>query len=203
MKKTISNRKLKLIVDFSRQQSKKNDFNHNFAHAQLTAKLARYLAKKEGADEDICVASSYLHDIGRSGNTGKHGPAGAKQAEEFLKKIKLPPDVIGAICYAIARHDSGPPKKSREAAVLWDADKLQAIGPFGFLRIFSHHLTYDTKNVPQAIQLTLKKQKFFFQRFHTPTGRKLAKVISDSVNSFHSLWELMHKGKIEVILKKK
>ena len=199
MEKILSKKKLNQIIDFARSKAKTNDFNHNIDHMELTVRVARILAKKEGADAEICMVAAYLHDIGRKKIKGRHGQEGARQARAFLNTIKLPAEFVNAVCYCISRHDSGSPKRSKEAAVLWDADKLQAIGPFGFIRIFAHHLIYDTRDIYLAKQLTQKRTNFFYQRFHTRTGKALAKRLHNFMDEFYALIDLVKKAQIEKI----
>ena len=168
---------------------------------ELTVKIAKVLARMEGADEEVCVVAAYLHDIGRRGAKGKHGPRGAKMARAFLKKLGLPEAFIRSVWYAVALHDSGPPKRTKEAAVLWDADKLQSIGPYGFIRIFAHHLWYDTKDIHLARRLTASRHTFFFKRFHTKSGRALAKRLHTFMDTFYDLLQSVKAAKIERILR--
>lgn len=188
MPEAVTARQMKRISSFARRKYAVNDFNHNVGHMELTVRWARYLAHKEKADRNVCVAAAYLHDIARTCSKGKkHGPGGARMARAFLESIGVPRDFIRAVCYAIAEHDSGSLKLSREAKILWDADKLQGIGPYGYVRIFGHHLHYDTRNIFRAHDLTLSRHRFFYKRFYTRTGRKLARILHESMIRFCGL----------------
>jgi len=201
--RVLSKKQLVQIIDFARSKYETNDFNHNIDHMELTVRIAGILAKKEGADAEICMVAAYLHDIGRKKIKGRHGEKGAGMARVFLEKMELSPVFVNAVCYCISRHDSGSPKRTKEAAVLWDADKLQAVGPFGFIRIFAHHLIYDTRDIYLAKQLAQKKIRFFYQRFHTRTGKALAKRLHNYMDEFYALIDLVKKAQIEKISRTK
>ena len=199
MKRTLSSKQLKQIIAFARNRVKANDFNHNIDHMELTVRIARILARQEGADEEVCLAASYLHDIGRKKARGRHGKDGARIARAFLKQNGFPAAFINAVCYAIGQHDSGSAKKTKEAAVLWDADKLQAVGPFGFIRIFAHHLTYDTRDIYLAKRMTQRRIDFFYRRFYTKSGKILARRLHNYLNKFCELADIIRQGKLEKI----
>ncbi len=200
MPRVLCRRQLQDIIDFAKKKSKTNDFNHNISHIELTAKIAGALAKYEKADAQICAAAAYLHDIGRAKAKGKHGARGAKIARAFLKKMRLPVGFIHAVCYAIAEHDRGAAKSTKEAAVLWDADKLQSIGPLGFMRIFAHHLLYDTRDIFLAKGLTKDRHNFFYQRFQTSTARALAKKLHSFMDEFYYLMNAVKSARLKKIL---
>jgi len=194
----LSKRQLRRIINFSKSRYKTNDFNHSIDHMMLTVRIAKVLAKAEGANEEICLVAAYLHDIGRQKAKGKHGREGAAIARRFLKDMNLPPGFISSVCYAVGQHDCGSVKKTSEAAVLWDADKLQAVGPFGFIRIFAHHLAYDTRDVYRAKRLTQNRIDFFNQRFHTRTGRRLARQLRAFMDNFYGLIDSVKSGRIRI-----
>jgi uncharacterized protein len=107
-------------------------FNHRWEHVQSVVSLALRLAAQTGADPEIVEAAAWLHDI-RKG-TASHGVAGAKEAKKILDQTNFPPEKVGAVVDAIARHvglyraAEAPPLEPIETAVLWDADKLSKLG---------------------------------------------------------------------------
>lgn len=187
----LSPAQMRRIRAFALKHCAQNDFNHNAAHVELTVRWARYLARTEGADVRICEAAAYLHDIARNeaGLSKKHGPPGAQLARAFLQSIRVDTHSINAVCYAVGQHDSGGLKKTREAEILWDADKLQSIGPYGYLRIVAHHLHYDTRDIMRAHALTIKRHRFFLRRFYTRTGRRIARHLHGCTAVFCGMLE--------------
>jgi len=208
----LNKQQMSKIIDFVKERHKSSDLNHMMDHIELTAKLARYLAVGEDADEEICIAAAHLHDIAK-GNLSPtkedftrfndspdgHGCTGAEQAREFLRAIGAPEPFIGQVTYAVAQHDNDLPKKTKEAEVLWDADKLQLIGPLGFTRIFSYHLIYGEMDIRSAIAEAAEYEDFFYKRFYTSTGREIARDLHDFMKEFHKLYDTAINVKFEEI----
>lgn len=179
-------------------------------HIHLTVDLSRYLATKEGADEEICIVSAYLHDIAKGdvanepkGDFAKlrkksdgHGPNSAEEAKEFLKKLKTSDYFIEQVHYAISQHDNDLPKKTKEAAILWDADKLQLVGPLGFARILGYYMIYVKKDVYYAIEQAGHWQEFFLERFCTDSGRQIAENLHKFMREFYRLMEDAKNGQL-------
>ena len=111
---------------------------HDLFHVERVVRNARALARLEGADEEFCVAAAYLHDLDRAGSADALGDARA-----HLAAIGAPAPFAARVMEAVERHKDksfapgGKRDMSIEAAVLGDADKLEAIGAIGIARAFS------------------------------------------------------------------
>mgnify|MGYP001812438862 CR=1 FL=1 len=117
------------------------DAVHDFDHVLRVLALAERLAEMEGADLEIVRAAALLHDVARGserGPDGDHALAGADMARQML--AAQPSDKVEAVAHAIAAHRfrTGPAPESKEAQVLHDADKLDAIGAIGVARAFAY-----------------------------------------------------------------
>lgn len=116
---------------------------HDWDHTLRVYKLAMKLGEKEGADLEILKCAALLHDIGRSEETKQqggvcHARIGAERAEEILKELNYSSEMIEKISHCIRSHrfrgeDSA---QTKEAKVLYDADKLDASGAVGIGRAF-------------------------------------------------------------------
>ncbi len=116
---------------------------HGFDHVLRVLALAERIARAEGADSEIVRAAVLLHDIARPAEdegTGQHDHAAlaAERARAILQGH--PPERVEAVCQAIRCHRfrSGPPPETLEARVLFDADKLDAMGAIGIARAFAY-----------------------------------------------------------------
>ena len=117
--------------------------SHDYEHTMRVYKLAIQIGKKEKADMKILCTAALLHDIGRCHEDkakGKicHAEEGAKMAEEILKKQNYAPKEIDEITHCIKSHRFRGKNipESKEAKVLFDADKLDSIGAVGIGRTF-------------------------------------------------------------------
>jgi putative nucleotidyltransferase with HDIG domain len=201
---------MKEIVSFAETRHKSGDLNHTMDHIHLTVDLSRYLASKENANSEVCIAAAYLHDIAKGdaaeepkGDFAKlkkrsdgHGPNGAEEAKEFLKRLDAPDSFIEQVHYAISQHDNDLPKKTIEAKVLWDADKLQLVGPLGLARMFGYYMGYVKKDVYYAIEQARYWQDFFLERFCTETGYQLAGNLQQFMEQFFRLFEGAKNGQL-------
>lgn len=111
---------------------------HDLFHLDRVARNARSLAAMEGADAEVCAAAAYLHDLDRVGSKDPLADARAQ-----LAAVGAKPDMVARVLEAVERHKDksfapgGKRAMSLEAAVLGDADKLEAIGAIGVARAFS------------------------------------------------------------------
>lgn len=118
---------------------------HDWAHVERVLNNAVHIGKTEGANLEIVKLAAILHDIARQkedilGEGGPlcHAAEGAKMAAEILKRHNYSEKTITAVADCIKTHrfrkENAP--KTIEAKVLYDADKLDAIGAIGVARAF-------------------------------------------------------------------
>jgi uncharacterized protein len=117
--------------------------SHDWEHTLRVYRLAEHIGKVEQANLEIVRLAAILHDIGRHHqdiSNGKvcHAKKGAEMAREILTKDNLPEEKIEQISHCISSHrfrDNNKPQ-TLEAKVVFDADKLDAIGAVGVGRAF-------------------------------------------------------------------
>lgn len=119
-----------------------NDGSHDFSHVERVYNLAMKISKGEKIDLDIVKAATLLHDIARGkediGEIECHAEAGAKLAEEILSEMNFPKDKIHAVlhCIKVHRYSKNLKAETKEAEILQDADRLDALGAITIARIF-------------------------------------------------------------------
>jgi uncharacterized protein len=197
----IKKQTMKKIEKFAEQKSKGRDYNHAFDHIQRTVKLAKIIGKKEKADLDVVVVSAYLHDVGQSVRFKGHNKISVRMARELLKKLKFDKKFIEAVAHCIYCHSTSCVNEAKtiEAKVLYDADMLQTIGPFGFTRILTSKTVFKEfgrVGLKEGMQHTKDVEKKTKQHLQTKTGKRLAKDLFKSMKEFYERYEKWDKAKI-------
>jgi uncharacterized protein len=124
---------------------------HGFDHVLRVVRLAERLAQAEGADLEIVRAAALLHDAqsddplvssdSSAAVREAHHHASAAFAARVLRAEGWPEERIAAVQHCIRAHrfrDRREPPQTLEAQILFDADKLDAIGAIGAARAVAY-----------------------------------------------------------------
>jgi uncharacterized protein len=115
---------------------------HGFDHVSRVFHMAECIAQAEGADLEIVRAAALLHDASGDGadsaaERASHHHASADFAAQVLLAEGWEAERIAAVQHCIRAHrfrDASEPPSTLEAQILFDADKLDAIGAIGVAR---------------------------------------------------------------------
>jgi uncharacterized protein len=117
--------------------------SHDWDHTERVLRLALRIGRKEKADLGVLALAALLHDIGREEEdrtNGKvcHSRSGAALAETILRRHGLAPPTVRAVVHCVRSHRyrGRTLRRTLEARVLFDADKLDSIGAVGIGRAF-------------------------------------------------------------------
>jgi uncharacterized protein len=121
---------------------------HGFDHIERVYAMARRLAVEEGCDLEIVEAAALLHDAEGSHPADdaarhSHQHASADFARHVLHEEGWQEERIDAVVHCIRAHrfrDEREQPQTPEAQVLFDADKLDAIGAIGVSRAIAFSL---------------------------------------------------------------
>ncbi len=187
----VSKEQMKKIEEFALEKASQLNYNHNQDHIIRTVKLIEILAKKENADLEVCKAAAFLHDIGQSVQFEGHEEISTNMAKKFLKSLNLSNDFIEKVCHAIRCHDNDYIKNAKtiEARVLYDADKLQVVGVFGFTRLFSDFVGLKGMTLKDAMDKVKKIQEERFPMMQTKSGREMITKSHEFMKEFYELYE--------------
>ena len=126
---------IKKAFNFAKKYHGKDNTGHDFAHIMRVYENVCLLLKEvKKVDAFVVKMAAILHDVDdRKLNFGE------KQVGKFLQKIKVPEEKSKQILETIYAIDFGttgssPNFDTLEKAVLFDADKLDAIGSIGICR---------------------------------------------------------------------
>ncbi len=191
--------------------------SHDWEHTLRVSRLCRKIGSVEKADMDVLLVAAYLHDIGRcyqdiSNGEICHAEKGAQMARSIVENLPLSHEQKENILHAVRTHRFRGMQRPEtlEAKVLFDADKLDAIGAIGVARAFlfagevGARLHNPDMNVeetrPYSIDDTgyreykvkLGKVK---DRILTSEGRKLAKARHEFMVKFFKRFLNEYEGK--------
>ena len=131
------------IREFARTHFSDAKYSHDWEHTERVYRLAMHIGAVEGADLEILAVAAYLHDIGRaiqdrSKGALCHAEQGAAIAAEVLEQYPIPREKKENILHCIVslRFRNSHHPETLEAKVLFDADKLDAIGAVGIARAY-------------------------------------------------------------------
>jgi uncharacterized protein len=117
--------------------------SHAWDHTLRVYRLCEHIGGVEGVDMDVLRIAAYLHDIGRcyqddSGGAVCHAEKGAQLARPIVEKLPLSEAQKQNILHCVRSHRyrGNPAPQTAEAKVLFDADKLDAIGAVGVARAY-------------------------------------------------------------------
>jgi uncharacterized protein len=117
--------------------------SHGWEHTERVHRLCIHIGQIEKADLEVLEVAAYLHDVGRfhqDESKGRicHGEKGAEMAAAFLEHYPLPEKKKENIIHCIRSHRfrGSQEPQTLEAKILFDADKLDAIGAIGVARTF-------------------------------------------------------------------
>lgn len=122
------------------QQQTKVDVAHDINHIKRVVKTARQLAHAEGAELKVVMPAAWLHDcVALPKNHPERKQAStlaASKAAALLTEWNYPGEFIAAISHAIEAHSYSAriACQTKEAQVLQDADRMDAIGAIGVAR---------------------------------------------------------------------
>ena len=187
---------------------------HGFDHVIRVYRMAERLALAEGANLEIVRAAALLHDAqdsqaGRDAQEaekrGNHHLRSAEFAAEVLRSEGWPAAEIAAVQHCIQTHrfrDDSTSPQTLEAKVLFDADKLDAIGAIGVVRAVAFSLSARNPVYSPVSESFLKTgelqageahsayHEYLFKlvklkdRLYTPTARILAERRHASMAAF-------------------
>jgi len=160
-------------------ESHNYDYGHRIDHVVRVIWWCIFLSKKEKVNLSILLPTAILHDIGKEkGGKISHAEASYNICSKFLKKYGYSEDEIKKISQATLAHsiEYHVNPKTIEEKILFDADKLDAVGSIGIHRWiygFEKEGRYEI-----AVKAILKLIKVWKKRvgrlpFYTKTAKKI------------------------------
>lgn len=195
-----------LFINYMDQLCQENpDPSHDLSHVLRVVRLAKKIAKDEGANLWVVVPAAYLHDcvyISKSDSRRKEASRiSADKAVNLLSDWKYPEQYYSDIHHAILTHSfsANLQASTLEAKVVQDADRLDAIGAVGIMRCFgfsglAKRPFYDYQD-PFSYSRELDDKSYTLDHFytkllkltdmlHTDSAKKEAVIRLQTMNNF-------------------
>lgn len=198
----------KLIIDKTKQFVKKalahDSTGHDWWHIERVLNNALLINKSEKGDNFIISLAVLLHDVGDRKVINKEDDDHSI-AKNFLKKRKVPDDVIEQVMFIIKNMsfskslNSKKDNASKEFYIVQDADRLDAMGAIGIARAFAYggskgRPLYDPTQKARKIKTTKDYKNSNSSTFHhfeeklfllkDLINTKTAKKIAEKRNTF-------------------
>jgi len=142
---------LTAIKQFAEERCVRHDPAHDMLHVTRVVHNARLILGDEpDASRFVTEVACLLHDIVQlpkgTGAPGESARQSAAVAMQFLVALGIDDFSIRAIAHAIEAHSfsGGLPPASIEAAIVQDADRLDALGAIGIARLWVTAGTMDS-----------------------------------------------------------
>ncbi len=186
-----------IIADQARKIFLRASGSHDWDHTRRVVVLCEHIGRVEKADLEVLRLAAYLHDIGRcrqdrARGARCHAHEGARMAAAILEDLPLSPDTRENIIHSIRTHRFREQQipATLEAKVLFDADKLDAIGAVGVARAYLfagevgarlHNADMDVTTAPAysendtGYREYLVKLQHIHTRMLTVEGRRLSR----------------------------
>lgn len=136
------------------------DAAHDLAHVRRVVRAAEHVGSIEGANLSIVLPAAWLHDLvvlpKDAPDRRQASRRSAEAATAWLGSVAFPSDRLAAVAHAIEAHSfsAGVEPRTIEAAVVQDADRLDALGAIGVARLYAtagalgHALVHPDDPVP-------------------------------------------------------
>ena len=149
------------------------DPSHSLSHARRVAETATSLALDSGQSVQEARLAALLHDANRSQEPRGHEERAAKLAAELLREAGIPESTVKKVVEAILSHHKPPSEVKGLSALLWDADKLDALGLTGLCRCMIE-AGAKGEDITQAIEHYLRDIRELAPGLHLSLSEKIA-----------------------------
>jgi uncharacterized protein len=184
-----------------------DDGSHDMGHLQRVSSLSRRFACEEGANELVAYTAGMLHDIV---NLPKNHPnikncslLASDRARTILGELNFPKELIPNVCHAILAHSfsANVEPKTIEAKCVQDADRMEAIGALGLMRLFYVSGKFGSKLMnemdPEGYNRKLNDKEYALDHFplklftlratmKTQAGSRTAQTLSSFLENFRT-----------------
>lgn len=198
-----------LAADLLPHAADTTDGSHDLAHILRVFRNALRIHAGEGGDGEVLAAAVLLHDcVAVEKNSPLRSEASrlaSEKAAAILRHLGWPEAKVVAVAHAVLAHSfsANIPPETREARILQDADRLDAIGMVGAARCFYvagrlNSQLYDPAD-PRAEHRAADDRTYSLDHFpaklfrlaegfQTAAGARFARERHDRLRQFYDLF---------------
>lgn len=189
---------------------------HDWWHTDRVRRMALRIGAEEGVDLGVVELAALLHDLHDWKFNGGDEEIGPEAAAAWLRQNGADEETVGHVREIVATlsfkgHGVPTPMRTREGAVVQDADRLDALGAIGIARAFAYggfkeRVLHDP-TVPPELHASAERYKtstgttinhfhekllHLRDRMNTETGRRIAaerhRYLEEFLARFHAEW---------------
>ena len=202
---------------FARERMQGDGSGHDWWHVERVRRTALRLAEQEHADAIVVELAALLHDVWDHKLYDGDASVAPREVHRWLTEAGAAPaladhvaEIVGDLSFKGA--DVPTPMRTREGAVVQDADRLDAIGAIGIGRAFAfggsrgramhdpdapavRHATFTAYAAAAGTTVNHFPEKLLLlrDRMNTAAGRRLAesrhRFMEDFLQRFMDEWE--------------
>lgn len=167
------------ILQFAQNYYQHLDFAHDASHGARVVGLAKRIRSGEGGDGFLVEAGAWLHQL--------HDELDA--LETFLRSLDLKTHQRENLFEIVSccRPDRIRPSSSLEARIVFDADALEVLGPYGTVRELLCNAAARGMSWQASVAATRDVQQRFASRLMTPTARSL---VTEALHLTERFWNV-------------
>lgn len=178
------------LIDIVQKTTANEKTGHDYEHIKRVVNSACNIAHSyKTVNHNVLTVSCLLHDISME-DPKEHHIKSAYKANVILGELRFPEDEINEVYLAILYHNpyadkkflDKQPRKSIEAKILCDADRLDSLGAIGIIRmnLFSNrqgipYFISEEDRINQSFYGNIKDLVQKADNMWTPRGRQLAR----------------------------
>lgn len=155
-------------------------------HLYRIVRVAKFLAKKNGANIPIVEAGALLHDTALPSGNDYNYSKNKQIVKKLLKNLRIEDGDLNKISECVASHEGTVKPKNLEAKIVHDSDVLEKTGILGLIR-HAWKMTNSARIDPKKIKESDVKQisdhiEWRRKKLETETAKKIAKYLNVKVN---------------------
>lgn len=155
-------------------------------HLLRVVKIAKFMAKKTGADLKVTEAGAWLHDTALPTGNDYDPVTNKRVVKRLLQSVDLTPAEIERIAECVASHEGTKRPSSIEAQIVHDADVIEKTGILGIIRHtwkMTNSGTIDPTDVKDTdARAVLQHIAWRRAQLRLPLSRKFARALSVPVS---------------------